>query len=181
MALHNSYAKHLLDGKSLPVHYDGIYSMQAAVPNGSSQYTLPIVRGFTRLNKVYITFSTEASADVTTFSSPLAGAANQASNDTFSWWVTVGSERYPAFDVTSIQESMYQLRHMHPGPLHIETYAYSRFVTGLSLERVPYSASFTGMNNRSGSQLTLNFRNIGAIVTIAVVLVYDQVADLSSA
>jgi hypothetical protein len=171
MALQNSYAKHLLDGKSLPVHYDGIYSMQAAVPNGSSQYTLPIVRGFTHLNKVYITFSTEASADVTTFSSPLAGAANQSSNDTFSWWVTVGSERYPAFDVTSVQESMYRLRHMHPGPLHIDTYAYSnsRLVTGLSLECVPNSASFTGMNTRSGSQLTLNFRNTGAIVTIAVV------------
>jgi hypothetical protein len=49
------------------------------------------------------------------------------------------------------------------------------------LERVPNSASFTGMNTRSGSQLTLNFRNTGAIVTIHVVLLFDQVADLSSA
>jgi hypothetical protein len=182
-ALQNSYAKHLLDGKSLPLHYDGMYSMQAAIPNGSSQYTFPVVRGFTRLNRVYVTFSTEASADVGTFSSPLGGVANQASNDTFSWWVTVGSERYPAFDVSSQQESMYRLRQMHPGPLHIDTYAYSnsRFVTGQSLERVPNSASFTGMNTRSGSQLTLNFRNTGAITTIHVVLVFDQVADLSSA
>jgi hypothetical protein len=97
--------------------------MQAAVPNGSSQYAFPIVKGFMRLNKVYITFSTEASADVTTFSSPLGGAANQASNETCSWWVTVGSERYPAFDVTNIQESMYRLRQMHPGTLHLDTYA----------------------------------------------------------
>jgi hypothetical protein len=182
-AVQNSYAKHLLDGKYLPLHYDGLYSMQAAIPNGSSQYSLPIVRGFTRLNKVYITFSTQATADVTTFSSPLGGAANQSSNDTFSWWVTVGSERHPAFDVASQQESLFRLRQMHPGPLHIDTAAYStsRFVTGLSLERVPNSASFTGMNTRSGSQLTLNFRNTGALVTIHVVLVYDQVADLSSA
>jgi hypothetical protein len=183
VSLQNSYAKHLLDGKSLPPHYDGMYSFQAAIPNGSSQYSLPVVRGFTRLTKFYLTFSTEASADVGTFSSPLGGVANQASNDTFSWWVTVGSERYPAFDVTSQQESMYRLRQMHPGPPHIDTYAYSnnRFVTGLSLERVPNSASFTGMNTRSGSQLTLNFRNTGAIITIHVVLVFDQVADLSSA
>jgi hypothetical protein len=160
-----------------------MYSMQAAVPNGSSQYSLPIVRGFTRLNKVYVTFSTNALADVKTFSSPLGGAIHNTSTDTFSWWVTVGSERYPSFDVTSMQESMYRLRQMHPGPLHIDTYEYSnsRFVTGLSLEKVPNSAGFTGMNTRSGSQLTLNFKNTGAIVTIHVVLVYDQIADLSSA
>jgi hypothetical protein len=183
MALQNSYAKHLLDGKNLPLHFDGMYSMQAAIPNGSSQYSLPIVRGFTRSNKAYITFSTNASADVTTFSSPLGGALNNTSTDTFSWWVTVGSERYPSFDVTSMQESMYRLRQMHPGALHISTYEYSnnRFITGLSLERVPNSASFTGMNTRSGSQLTLNFRNTGAIVTIHIVLVFDQVADLTSA
>jgi hypothetical protein len=125
MVLANSYAKHLLDGKSLPVHYEGMYSMQAAIPNGSSHYAFPIVRGFTRLNRVYITFSTEASADVTTFSSPLGGAANQSSNDTFAWWVTVGSERYPSFDVTSQQESLYRLHMMHLGPLHIDTVAYS--------------------------------------------------------
>jgi hypothetical protein len=182
-ALNNSYAKHLLDGKNLPLHFDGMYSMQAAIPNGSSQHSLPIVRGFTRLNKVYITFSTEASADVTTFSSPLGGAINNTSNDTFSWWVTVGSERYPSFDVTSMQESMYRLRQMHPGALHISTSEFSnnRMVTGLALERVPNSASFTGMNTRSGSQLTLNFRNTGALVTIHVVMLFDQVADLSSA
>ena len=35
-ALQNSYAKHLLDGKSLPLYTHGIYSVKAAVPIGSS-------------------------------------------------------------------------------------------------------------------------------------------------
>ena len=54
-ALANSYAKHLLDGKALPLFMDGLYSLRAAVPSGSSLYSLPISRGFTRLSTVYVT------------------------------------------------------------------------------------------------------------------------------
>jgi hypothetical protein len=182
-SLQNSYAKHLLDGKSLPIAYDGLYSLQAAIPTGSSLYALPIVRGFTRLKKVFISFNTAAGDPITNFACPLGGADNVASNDTFEWYFQVGSERFPNFNVTSLQESFYRLRQMQPGPLHLDTYRYGddRFVTGLSLERVPNGQMHTGFNTRSGSQLTVNFKNTGAVVFVHLVMVYDQVANLSSA
>ena len=67
-----------------------------------------------------------------------------------------------------MQESYYRLRQMHPGPLSLHAYNYSdiRFITGLSLERVPHSGSFTGMNVRSGSQMTLNFKDAGTMVML---------------
>ena len=52
-ALANSYAKHILDGKSLPFYMHGLYSLRAAVPSGSSLFSLPIARGFTRLSTIY--------------------------------------------------------------------------------------------------------------------------------
>ena len=98
----------------------------------------------------------------------MAGANNVSDEDTFSWYAQVGSERFPSFDVTSMQESYYRLRQMHPGPLSLHAYNYSdiRFITGLSLERVPHSGSFTGMNVRSGSQMTLNFKDAGTMVML---------------
>ena len=183
MTLQNSYARHVIEGKSLPLNFQGMYSLQASIPSGSTQYTFPIVRGFTRLNKVYFSFNTLSGSPIVNFGNPLNGGNNVADEDTFSWYAQVGSERFPSFDVTSMQESYYRLRQMHPGPISIHTFWYSdtRFISGFSLERVPHSASFTGMNTRSGAQLTFNFKKTGTMVLLHVVLVYDAVANISSA
>ena len=54
-SLQNSYAKLLLDGRSLPMPVHGIYSINAAITDGS-YFSLPITRGFTRLSTIYFTF-----------------------------------------------------------------------------------------------------------------------------
>jgi hypothetical protein len=183
MSLQNSFSKHMLDGKSLPLHYQGVHAMQASIPVGSSLYSFPVVRGFTRLNKIYISFNTAAGNETVNFACPLGGADNIQDNDNFSWYLQCGSERFPSFDVTSLQESFYRLRQMHPGALHLDTYSYglNRFVTGLSLERVPNGENFTGFNTRSASQLTVHCKNTAAAVMMHLVLIYDNVANLSSA
>ena len=43
-SLQNSYASHLLSGKSLPVNMTGIYSVKSAVPTGSTIYSFPIAK-----------------------------------------------------------------------------------------------------------------------------------------
>lgn len=58
--LQNSYAAHLLSGKSLPIYTHGLYSVRSAIPDGSSLYTLPIARGFTRLSTIYVSFYNNA-------------------------------------------------------------------------------------------------------------------------
>ena len=60
-------------------------------------------------------------------------------------------------------------------------YRDDKFVVGQSLEKVPGQSSRTGINTRSGSQLTLNFRNLGAATMIHVVLHYEQIVSLSAA
>jgi hypothetical protein len=183
VSLANSFAKFMLEGKSLPIAYQGVYSVQASIPGGSSLYSLPIARGFTRLNKVLISFKTAAGKESTNFEAPLNNQANTAANDVFSWYLMLGSERFPSFDVTSLQESFYRLRQTMPGQLALDTAKYGddHFVTGLSLEKVPNGGAHTGANTRSGSQLSVVVRNPGAdIVYMYVTLLFDAVCNLSS-
>jgi hypothetical protein len=49
-ALQNSYASHILQGKQLPFMMHGLYSVRATIPQGSTLFSLPLARGFTRLS-----------------------------------------------------------------------------------------------------------------------------------
>ncbi len=187
--LNNSYAKHLLDGKSLPMYMQGIYSMISAVPAGSSLFSLPIARGFTRLSCIYVSFH-NGSTDkwVTSFHHPSKDAvANTTATNTLEYNITIGSERYPNFNCESTQESFYRLRlataaHMGSDQTSItpRQYQTTKFVIGQSFEKTPGQSSHTGINTRSGSQLTLNFKNLGASATCHVVMIFDQVVNLSA-
>jgi hypothetical protein len=57
-ALQNSYAKHILDGRSLPFMMHGLYSLKATITS-PGQFTLPINRGFSRLSTIYFSFIDE--------------------------------------------------------------------------------------------------------------------------
>jgi hypothetical protein len=50
-ALQNSYASHIL-----PFMMHGLYGVRATIPPGSTLYSLPIARGFTRLSTCYFSF-----------------------------------------------------------------------------------------------------------------------------
>ena len=190
--LQNSYASHILAGKSLPFYLNGIYSVKASVPSGSSLYTLPIARGFTRLSAIYVTFSDMAGSSkwVNHFYNPLHGSeeANTTAEDTMSYNFTIGSDRWPQFDCESIQESAYRLRlttaaHLGNDIFSIsgQDYRESTFIIGQSFEKAPGMNAHTGYNTRSGAQLCLNFKNLGAVSMVHCVLVYDSVLNVSAA
>ncbi len=84
--------------------------MKSAVPTGSSLYSFPIARCFTRLSTVYISFWDGTDKFVTNFFSPLLGKTNTSENDDFEFYMNVGSERFPQFSVDSHQECFYRLR-----------------------------------------------------------------------
>jgi hypothetical protein len=50
-ALSSSYAKHLLEGKTLPISYHNFFSMQATLTD-TNAFSLPIQRGFSRLSAI---------------------------------------------------------------------------------------------------------------------------------
>ena len=185
--LMNSYAKHLLDGKSLPLYMHGLYSLKGAVPAGSL-FSFPIARGFTRLSSVYCSFWDGSDKWVRRFYHPNLGSPNTVVEDDLEWNLTIGSERWPTFNCDSTQESMYRLRLAtaeHTGndtfAISSKDYRNTKFIIGQSLEKAGGQSSHTGINTRSGSQLSLNFRNLGAATMIHVVLHYEQIVNLSAA
>ena len=104
------------------------------------------------------------------------------------WNMTIGSERWPSFDCESAQESFYRLRMLTANHLGNTEYGFSsaeytqtHFIVGQTFEKAAGQSSHTGINTRSGSMLTLNFRNLGAAQMVHAVLVYDQVVNLSAA
>jgi len=188
-ALANSYAKHILDGKSLPMYMHGLYSVKAAVPAGSSLFSLPIARGFTRLSTVYVSFWDGVTGKwANNFTHPNAHELNVEALDTTEWNITLGADRWPTFDCTSTQECFYRLRlarqaHQGSDSLGISSHLYrtNKFIVAQSLEKAPGSSAHTGVTSRSGAQLTLNFRNLVAITTVDVVLHYELILNVSAA
>ena len=82
---------------------------------------------------------------------------------------------------------MYRLRlatssHLGNDLFSVSPFQYrdNKFVIGQSLEKAPGQSSHTGVNTRSGSQLTINIRNAGAATMMHVLLHYEQIVNLSA-
>ena len=143
------------------------------------------------MSSIYVTLWDGATAGakwVNRFYSPLNGKYNDLKDDTLEWNVTIGADRYPSFNCESHQESFYRLRltqlqHMGTDSFSIspQQYRTTKFIIGQSLEKAPGMASHTGINTRSGSQMTLNFKNLGSANMIHVILHYEQVVNVSAA
>ena len=159
------------------------------MPAGSSLFSLPIARGFTRLSTVYVSFWDGATGKwANNFTHPNAHQLNVEELDNMQWNITLGADRWPTFDSTSTQECFYRLRlarqaHQGSDSLGISSHLYrtNKFIVAQSLEKAPGSSAHTGVNTRSGAQLALNFRNLGAITTVHVVLHYEQILNVSAA
>jgi hypothetical protein len=171
----------------------GLYAIRATVPAGSTIFSLPIARGFSRLSTVYFSFWDSTGKYVNRFVSTVRASTNSdntTGTDTTSWNLTIGSERYPEFDVNSVQESWYRLclaQLMHAGKevsfsISAADYRATSFIGAMNLEKALGQASHTGNNTRSGSQLTLNLRGLPTTInTILCILHYEQVVSVSQA
>jgi hypothetical protein len=192
-ALQNSYASHILQGKQLPFMMHGLYSLRATIPQGSTLYSLPIARGFTRLSTCYFSFWDGDGKYVNTFTSTVKveidNTDNTTETDAATWNVTVGADRYPEFDVSSVQESWYrlglaQLMHTGKDSFSISPYQFrtDKFIGSMNFEKALGQAGHSGVNTRSGSQLTLNFRGLPSdIHTIHAILHYEIAVNVSAA
>jgi hypothetical protein len=140
------------------------------------------------LSTVYVTFYDLTGKWISNFYCPLKAKPNIEEEDDVSWNITVGSERWPSFDCTSVQESAYRLRlataaHLGTDVSSIPAYRYrnDRFIIGQSFEKAPGQSSHTGINTRSGSQLCINVKNMDSAAMIHVVMHYEQIINMSAA
>ena len=118
-ALDNSYAEHLLSGKSLPINYNTYVSQMQSLlsgTNGQQKVRLNVTRALSRLKSVFITLGKEvAPTDLArkpwnTFYSPMllyegATPPQFDKNGEFEAQLQLGSKLYPEYPIRSHSES----------------------------------------------------------------------------
>jgi hypothetical protein len=138
-SLQNSYTSHLLEGKSLPINYTTFVS-QSHIMTQQPNYSVNIVRSFTRLKSIFINFYADATNDAQTDGVNIKAEAGDntanlnadfvlktwnrfynpqsrlAVNDRYSsineleWHISVGSLTFPVFPCSSTAQSLYRLK-----------------------------------------------------------------------
>jgi len=192
-ALSSSYAKHLLEGKTLPISYHNFFAMQATLTD-TNAFSLPIQRGFSRLSAIYVTFYQAGTSFVTDFQSPYSNeGAPGRDTDTFRFSLQLGGDLKPVYQTDSVGELYYRLRMcqaIHTGTdsmsIDFDGYYYGRkFIIGMTLEKVlGNEAAHTGVSTLGGQLLYIQLRNIPSMrasqATACVIAHYDCVLSITA-
>ena len=202
-ALDNSYAEHLLSGKSLPINYNTYVSQMQSLlsgANGQPKVRLNVTRALSRLKSGFFTLGKEVSpSDLArkpwnTFYSPMwsyTGANDQFdSAGEFEAQLQLGSKLYPEYPIRSHSESYYQLRKtlgiqsstLHNFDITKHDYQNWKFIWATDMERV-LEAGFTGMNTRNSDILNIRFDHMDSNAanyaqSIHIVLHADAVMEV---
>ena len=179
-ALDNSYAQHLLSGKSLPITYNTFVSQMQTIA-GQDAPLINVSRALTRLKSVFVTLN----KDLTTgdrselmgrknwndFFSPMSYdnhfgySMKQMQDGEFEFQLQIGSKLFPEYPIRSHTEAYYQLKKtlgvqssaVHNFDLSSIQYRDNRFIVATDCERV-LDAGFTGLNTRAGDLMSIRFK-----------------------
>jgi hypothetical protein len=188
--LDNSYAEHLLSGKSIPISYTS-YTTSQQVATGDIT-AVNISRSLTRLKSIFVTL----------YKAP---ATNTAYNEVNLFWhrmdgdydydkelqfeLQLGSKKWPEYPMKSQAESFYQLRKTmgllgsasHSLDFTGREYITDKHIIGFDLEKM-LGASFTGYNSKSGDLLTVKLKDTGMNSTgdmVYTTLHYDALLEIN--
>lgn len=201
-SLDNEYSAHLLEGKTLPIHFSTFTTASQVLTNLNS--TVNISRALTRLKGVYVSLSTDASPiegndttvakEVNTFYHPMSYATTGENsiynkNKELSFEMQIGAKKYPEYPLQSLAEQFYSLRkslsiHDINASMNISASEYrtSKFVIGIDTQKVN-GASFSGYNSKSGDLTVLRMKPLGSATLagnckIHYVLHYDSIMNI---
>ena len=207
-ALDNSYAQHLLSGKSLPISYNTFVSQLQTV-NGPD-IAVNVSRALTRLKSVFVTLQKDltgqrghfvARKSWNDFFSPMSasnasGVLRHVPNGEFEFQLQIGSKLFPEYPVRSHAEAYYQLKKtlgvqasaVHNFDVSAVEFRDHKFILGTDCEKV-LDAGFTGINTRAGDIMTVKFKNMSPGITnsagteclanrLHVVLHSDQIMEI---
>ena len=174
-ALENSYAKHLFEGKALPINYSTYISQSQTVTDFN--FNVNVARAVTRLKSIFVSmtgaphnsFNTKLK-EFNNFWHPMssettAGTYNEGKE--VELHVQIGSKLYPEYPIRSASESFSQLRKtmgIHQSPFHSLDinglqYRSYKFIASIDTEKV-LEAGFTGLNTRAGDLMTVKVKPI---------------------
>ena len=203
-ALDNSYAQHLLSGKSLPISYNTFVSQMQTL-TGQNTPLINVSRALTRLKSVFVTLGKDFAVGNrpaligrkpwNDFFSPMSqdNVAGNFCNDEageFEYQLQIGSKLYPEYPVRSHNEAYYNLmktlgvqassvHNFDINPIQFRDY---KFILATDCERI-LNVGFTGINTRAGDLLTVKLKyNSNDVTRLAdrmhIVLHSDQILEI---
>ena len=175
-ALENSYAKHLFEGKALPINYSTYISQSQTTSN--FDFTINVARAVTRLKSVFLSMvganptgaQTPNLKEFNNFWHPMCTESTSGgynSQKGIELHVEIGSKLFPEYPIRSASESFSQLRKtmgIHQSPFHSLDinglqYRSYKFIASIDTEKV-LEAGFTGLNTRAGDLMTVKVKPI---------------------
>ena len=166
-SLDNEYSSHLLSGKSLPIKFATWGHTNQSTGNDKS-ISANIHRALSRLKSIFIALNSTESVqykEANNLFHPISVKLNDAYDvsDEHSFHFQIGSKTMPEYPMTSLTETLYQLRKTVGNPLHIygRWYRSHTYIIGLDLGKIS-GAGFTGLSTKSGDQLAINFKDCDA-------------------
>ena len=176
-ALANSYAQHVLKGSPLHLPYQSLVVTKHIVTQAT--FTLNLVRGFTRLKQIYVTFHKNGDKPIRDFHHPIGNNVVSTANDTLTYQLQIGSRKWPERAVGSLAEAFMRFRQsagVFYGSDDISIAAADfhnkKAVYSIDLEKVGNQALYSGYSTKDGSIVTLDFANTGMGAANDYALVY---------
>ena len=178
-AVQESFYKALLSNRVLNIPCQQYFQVVQTIPTGSTSYTFSVVRAFSRLSHVWITFKTATGQVAYEFCMPTVQDADM----TGSWGthprfdldmpapsirLSLGPKNIPDYQpVSTIQEHFWMLQKQLPGVPYLDRkdFCSTSFVSVFDLRRTPGDAS-SAMSTRSGDQLRIDIKNLSPNVAV---------------
>jgi hypothetical protein len=169
-SLANSYAKHILGGNSINFHTKSMVTTKHLVTG--STFTIPVVRGFSRLCQVYLTLhkgSDSTEKAILDFWSPVNNRVLSTTTDVATYQLSIGSRRWPERPSDSVGEQWLRLREA-AGVLYGESeisikptdFCNRKSLVAWDVERVGHhGASHSGLSTKNGDIMTIDVKNSG--------------------
>ena len=179
-ALENSYAKHLFEGKALPINYSTYISQSQTVSDFN--FNVSVSRAVTRLKSIFLSMVGSPNTNHTAFLKEFNNFWHPMSTEVITTGsiavpggykigkevelhVQIGSKLYPEYPIRSASETFSQLRKtmgIHQSPFHSlditgPQYRSYKFIASIDTEKV-LEAGFTGLNTRAGDLLTIKVK-----------------------
>ena len=174
-ALDNSYAQHLLHGKSLPISYNTFVSQLQTI-TGQDAPLINVSRALTRLKSVFVTLHKDTGVVWgcnrkfwNTFFSPMHPDNGitllHNSDGELEYQLQIGSKLFPEYPIRSHNEGYYQLcktlgvqaSAVHNFDISAREYRFAKFMLGTDCEKV-LDAGFTGINTRAGDLMSVKLK-----------------------
>ena len=203
-ALNNEYAALLLSGKALPINYSSFVTQLQSISGQTP--SVNITRALSRLKSVFCSFDQAfVPAKAAVGSDTHIQVWKKNHNDLFhpmsyspyiydqdyemEFQLQVGSKLFPEYPMRSLQECFYQLRkcmgteNSNFHSLDITPYEYRnhKFIAAFDTEKA-LGASFTGLNIKQGSLMTLKMKSGAASAqmpdTVYLVLHFDSILNI---